>query len=227
MKMMCLHLLIVFGSLCASASTRSTRDGIIQGVVVDETGNPIAAALVSTRDLDIPKVVVGKVLQTFETDTNGCFTIRNLVVGHRYKLYAMKEEAGYPNTRIEMYTPNNEILIAIAALKGEGSSVRLQIGPKAAFLEYEAKDSITGRSVKSPTIDITRTDTGSGMGGGCIDWNGDRKVLIPCDIDLLVQVSAPGYKVWYYPGYTVKAAGTPLRATPGETKKLDVLLQPN
>ena len=217
-------MLIVLGSLSASAST---QDGVIQGVVVDEIGDPVAAALVSTRDLDTPKRVVGKMLHAFETDINGCFSIPNLIVGHRYKLYAMKEEAGYPNTRIGWYNPNDDALIAIAAPKGTSLSGRLQIGPKAAFLEYETKDSVTGRSIKNSTIDITRTDTGSSMGGGGIDQNGDRRVLIPSDVDVLVQVSAPGYKVWYHPGYTVKAAGTPLRAAPGETKKLAVPIQPN
>jgi hypothetical protein len=72
------------------------------------------------------------------------------------------------------------------------------------------------------TIVITRDDEGSFGGTGCLN----NKCLVPSDAQVTVEFSAPGYQTWYYPGAADKAARTFMATAPGQTTKLDVLLQP-
>jgi len=103
---------VALASLGAFGTMPTT--GAIKGTVVDAAGNPVASAQVSTGyDLDSKAVEVwaGQV-PTFETDANGHFVVTNLVEGHHYKVYAMKEEAGYPNMMNSLFNPRDEAPIA-------------------------------------------------------------------------------------------------------------------
>ncbi len=220
-------LLASLGAFGATPQTAQTtpQTGAIKGTVVDEAGNPIAAAEVSpSRDLDSKDIIeVGMgVWPTFLTDANGHFVVTNLVVGHHYKVYAKKEEAGYPDMRMGLFNPRDEAVVAVAEPKDRALDVTVRLGPKAMVLTWDVKDSATGRSLNNiVTFHITRTDEGEVRGGSL-----DRKFLLPTDVAVTVEFSAKGYKTWYYPGTIDKATSTALRTTPGQAVALNVFLQP-
>lgn len=223
MKIVSLSWVILLASLGSFGTTPQT--GAIKGTVVDEAGHPIAAAQVSTGyDLDSKDVQVwaGQV-PTFPTDANGHFVVTNpnLVVGHHYKVYAKKEEAGYPDMMNSLFNPRDEAVVALAEPKDKALDVTVQLGPKAMVLTWDVKDSATGRSLNNIVFfNVTRADEG-GSGGS----NGDRRLLLPTDVPVTVEFSAKGYKTWYYPGTPDKAASTALPTVPGQEVALRVSLQ--
>ncbi len=217
-------LLVICLSMFAVAQVQ-VQPGIIQGIVFDEAGNPVADAQVTTSgDLDCHCITAySSVIPTFDTDEHGHFVATSLVVGHHYKVYAKKEDAGYPEMMVGFFNPNDKATIAVAQPKEEAFDVRVQLGPKAHSLQYNIVDSVTGKPVTNPTIHITRADDPADFGGtGCIN----NKCLVPSDAQVTVEFSAPGYQTWYYPGTGSKAAQTFIATAPGQTTKLDVLLQP-
>ncbi len=219
-------LLASLGAFGATPQTGQTtpQTGAITGTVVDEAGNPVVAAEVSPgRDLDSKGIEVWMgVWPTFPTNANGHFVVTNLVVGHHYKVYAKKEEAGYPDMRLGLFNPRDEGVVAAAEPKDRALDVTVRLGPKAMILTWDVKDSATGRSLNNiVTFHITRTDEGEVRGGSL-----DRKFLLPTDVPVTVEFSAKGYKTWYYPGTIDKAVSTALRTTPGQAVALNVFLQP-
>ncbi len=223
MKIVSLSWVILLASLGSFGTTPKT--GTIKGTVVDAAGNPVASAQVSTGyDLDSKAVEVwaGQV-PTFETDANGHFVVTNLVEGHHYKVYAKKEEAGYPDMMWSLFNPRDEAPIAMAETKGQAQDVTVQLGPKAMTLTYDVKDSATGRSLNNiVTFYVKRADEGDAGGS-----NQDRRLLLPTDVPVTVEFSAKGYKTWYYPGTPDKAASTALPTVPGQEVALRVSLQPD
>jgi hypothetical protein len=225
MKIVSLSWVILLASLSSFGTTPQT--GAIKGTVVDEAGNPIAAAQVSTGyDLDSKDVQVwaGQV-PTFPTDANGHFAVTNpnLVVGHHYKVYAKKEEAGYPDMMNSLFNPRDEAVVALAKSKDRALDVTVQLGPKAMVLTWDVKDSVTGRSLNNiVTFYVKRADEGDAGGS-----NQDRKLLLPADVPVTVEFSAKGYKTLYYPGTPDKAASTALPTVPGQEVALRVSLQPD
>jgi len=212
---------VIIASVCALAATPK---GVIQGVVVDEGGSPVAAAQVTTSyDLDSKDVEVQMgAVPTFETDVDGHFMVTNLNVGHQYKVYAQKEEAGYPNMAVGFFNPKDEAVIATAETQRRALDTRVRLGPKAAILSYDVRDNSTRKPIPNLTLYIKRMDEGDFGGTGCVD----NRCLIPSDVPVTVEFSAKGYKTWYYPGSMNKAASSPLATVPGKATQLDVFLEP-
>jgi hypothetical protein len=196
--------------------------GVVAGVVVNESGSPVAGAQVMTRDLDstAAEVFAGAVPYA-ETDAQGRFVYRGLKLGHRYKLYAEKDRDGYPYMMVGIYNPHDDGPIAVASA-GEGD-ITVPLGPKAGRLTWSVYDAVSGRSIDGPTIFLERTDTGANIGGSGVASEG---ILAPSGTDLTVKISASGYRDWYHPGTFDKSTAAPLRLMPGEERTLQVRLQP-
>lgn len=212
--------------LCVTIGNASPT-GSIRGVVIDEAGNPVYLANVLARDTEpkpsgVVEVETGAV-PWIETDKQGQFVIRGLIVGHHYKVYAKKEEDGYADPTIPTYNPNDEGPVVVAADAPRSSpDVRAQLGPKAVVLSYDLKDAVTGKAIRDYTITVTRLDTNYTFGG----TNSDRKVFLPADTDMSIKFEVKGYQPWYYPGRATQEAATPLRGVGGEEKHVEVLLKP-
>ena len=154
--------------VCATlANAKSTAT--IKGVVIDQSGSPVSHAQVLARDTDLPKGTVEiqlGVVPWVEADEKGQFVIKELTVGHHYKMYTKLEEEGYPDTTLGLYNPKDEAPFAVAQDSPRPSpDITLQIGPKASVLQYDVRDSVTGKAIADPTITVTRLDTGGGFGG--------------------------------------------------------------
>lgn len=206
--------------------------GVIQGTAVDEKGNVVPDAQVNWYDLDPPKNVVEVHTGPYAsvtTDKDGRFVIENLMAGHRYDLVAQKPEAGYPDMSSSLYNPTSKVQIATAQLKGQALDVTVRMGPKAMRLEWDVKDVTTGKPIKGISFAMRRMD-GLGESEGLAAVGGSApgrySWLIPSDVPVTIEFSAPGYQTWYYPGTTSKAAKTFMATAPGQATKLDVFLQP-
>src|SRR6202023_1600124 len=70
---------------------QDVREGVIQGVVLGEGGQPVRGAKVHA---ELRGVATGKKIRYVETDESGFFLIDHLDFGNYY-LGAMKEEEGY------------------------------------------------------------------------------------------------------------------------------------
>ena len=218
--------LTVFCVLCAVIATASA--GTIKGVVIDEAGNPVYLANVLARDTE-PKASGGVleaevgIVPWVETDNHGQFTVRGLIPGHHYKVFAKKEEDGYANPTIPTYNPKLDAQIVVASDSPRSSpDVRIQLGPKAVILHWQLKDAVTGKPLKEYHITVTRVDTDYTFGG----VEGGNTVLLPADTDMSIRFDVKGYEPWYYPGQNTKEAATPMRGAAGEQKELEVLLKP-
>jgi hypothetical protein len=212
-------------SAIAQASDSEDR-GSISGIVVDQLGNPVTNAHVTTRDLDLPPNTVevgGGVVPYAETDVQGRFLFKGLKVGHRYKVYSEKEEDGYPDMMLGMYNPTDTASIATATSSVSTERVIIHLGPKAARLKWNVKDAVSGDSIETPTFSFERRDSGASAGGTAL---ADEGVLVPSNTDLIVEISARRYRDWYYGEALDKSTAASLRLVPGEEKTLQVQLQP-
>jgi hypothetical protein len=208
------------------------QNGVIQGTAVDEKGNVVPDAQVNCYDLDPSKNVVevqSGAPASVTTDKDGRFLIEHVMAAHRYGIVAQKAEAGYPDMSIGFYNPTGKLQTATARAKGQASDVTVRMGPKATRLEWDVKDVTTGEPIKGINYAMHRMDGGgesaglAAVGGsapGRYNW------LIPSDIPVTIEFSAPGYQTWYYPGTTNKIAKTFMATAPGQATKLDVFLQP-
>jgi len=223
---------VILMSALVCAGDQNSR-GVIAGIVVNEAGSPVADVHVMTRDLDPNTVeVFAGVVPYFATDQQGKFLIPELTVGHPYKIYAEKEEDEYPNTMLGMYNPKDEAPVAVATLTAQAQVVTVRIGPKAGRLKWNVADAVTGYYIDKPTIFFQRTDTrtfqriDTGASTDVSEFAGNG-VLVPSNTDLIVEVSARGYREWYYPGTFDKGTAAPLRLLPGEERTLQVQLRPS
>lgn len=224
--MLCMCVFVVTYSLSAVGQT-----GIIQGSAVDENADPVSEAEVTWFDLDASENVVEAHTgpqASVNTDKTGHFTIEHLVVDHNYALVAKKESAGYPDMSMSLHNPLGKTQTTTARPKGQVLEFRLQMGPKAARLKWDVRDAITGAHVKGLTFAMHRGD-GAGESAGLAPLSGSApasySLLVPTDVGVSVEFSAKGYKTWYYPGTTTKAATTFMSTAPGQTTKLDVRLE--
>jgi hypothetical protein len=220
---MCLVWTPILFSALVYAEDQNSR-GVIAGIVVNEAGSPVAGAHVMSRDLDPNTVeVFAGVVRSFATDRQGKFLISGLTTGHDFKVYAEKEEDGYPNTMLRMYNPKDEAPVAVATLTAREQMVTLHIGPRAGRLKWNVTDAVTGYYIDKPIIRLQRSDNDTSMFGTPIASDG---LLVPANTAVIVSVSAHGYREWYYPGTLYKSTAAPLWLIPGEERTLQVQLQP-
>ena len=214
-----LAVLFMFCVTFANASSTAT----IRGVVIDQAGNPVNLASVLAEDTEAsPNEVRTGAVPWRETDKDGQFVIRGLVVGDHYKVYARKDEDRYPDPTKPTYNPNDEGPVVVASDAPRSSpDVRLQLGPKAVVFSYDLKDAVTGKAIRNYTITVTRLDTNYSFSG----VEGDNKVLLPADTDMSIRFEVKGYQPWYYPGRNTQEAAARLRGASGEEKHVEVLLK--
>jgi hypothetical protein len=143
---------------------------------------------------------------------------------HHYKVYAEKERDGYPDMMLGMYNPKDDASVALATSEAAVVGTTVHIGPKAARLKWNVRDAVSGNSINTPTFSFQRRDNGASAGGTAL---ADEGVLVPSDTDLIMEISARGYRDWYYGEALDKSTAVSLRILPGEEKTLQVRLQPS
>ena len=192
------------------------EEGVIEGVVLDDIGNPLAGAKVHA---ELNGVAMAKAIRYVKSDQNGFFLIDRLEFG-TYYVGGMKEEDGYGSTDWSFFNDKAHPTVQISA-QARIADVVLSLGPKAGILTGTVRDVVTGKPI-SASFDLVQVkDRTKWMGIGV---GPDFRVLIPSSKDIEVKVSAPGYDSWVYPGPNL--APQPLRMEPGSETHLDILLSP-
>jgi hypothetical protein len=105
--------------------------------------------------------------------------------------------------------------------------VRVKVGPKPAMLALNVTDRSSGKAIDGFMIRIINDGGGSGGGTGYFPQTpeGDREVPVSPLSDFLFEVTAKGYKNWFYSNPADPSDPT-LHLESGERRAVQVTMQP-
>jgi hypothetical protein len=211
-------LTLFLSTLCLLAHGFAQQPGTIAGTVMDEVGKPLTGAHVIVDPADGRPRSSG--LLIVETDKSGHFSIDSLALG-TYKVFAKKDSAGYPDTSFAFYS--NQVF-ATATLTRDAPIVNLmlKVGPVAGTMTGV----VTG--VRKDPISATFMLRRAADPNNWISMSQrpEYRILLPPGTDILLEVSAPGYKTWYWGGPSDSLGRPPIRLESRTEMKLDIQLQP-
>jgi hypothetical protein len=212
--------MLLCGSFIAYGQSEKPQSavGVIRGTVVNETGKPVPGAKVWADKLE--GGLVHGIARYAAADGDGRFALEHLDLV-QYKIFAKNEEEGYPDTGFAFYSPEPPVKIALSASTKE-AAVLVVIGPKAATIKGSTSDARTGAPVL-PVISMRHA--GANSRGIASSLPAQYSVLVPAGASILFEVSAAGYRTWYYPGNGAVQA-TPLTLKSGEQMTLDIQMEP-
>jgi hypothetical protein len=196
-------------------STLAWAQGTVTGTALDETGKPLAKAKVRVAE----KGPFGghRTIQYYETDSEGHFLIGHVPWG-TYVVVGGKEGAGYPDTNFAFYS-NLAVPTVTLSPDSPTANVDLKFGPKAGILEVApVADAETGKEIRSASITLRRAGSDFFMTASTTEG----RILVPSATEVLVRITAPGYKPWP-PTDQPTAKGTIL-LQPEEVLKLQIAL---
>jgi hypothetical protein len=218
---MLVNLFLTLSLLLGLPTVQTAPEGVITVNVVGENGAPLVDATVWALSQD-GRARVSPVPACL-TDWAGTCSCNHLPAG-KYLITAFKEADGYPNGEFPLFNRNRAHLIAEILPSKLNVHVSYQAGPKAATIVIGAVDDATGARIKNAGV-ILRSPTDQKIWmSTSLDAN--SRVLIPPDQDVLVEVSAEGYKPWQIgtqPGATHPNA---LRLHPQESRQFTARLLP-
>jgi hypothetical protein len=209
--------LLYAATSCGAALAQSS--GMVRGSVLDENGRVVEGASVECDPLDSRPSA--NALLIVETDKNGRFSVGNLGLGS-YKLFAMKESSGYPNTAFGFYS-NNVFPTVTLTTAVPGADITLRVGPSAGVLSGSVSDAVTGAPLPNSFLLRRSSDPENWIS---MSQKADYRVLVPPSVEVSIEVSAPGYKTWYYGGPFDRLKRDPIRLESGKEMRLDIQLQP-
>jgi hypothetical protein len=206
---------LVFASsfgICAQTAVGGRSDGRITGTVTGQDGQPVAEAYVMAveslnQSLNNPP--------STRTDLHGQFEISGLPL-RNYHVYASKPQDGYPMAD-PAYSEENQAAIALSPDR-PADSVVISIR-KAGIVTLDVTDKTTGKPVSgSYKLSVPRR------------WETQGEISYPLLIhpstDVMLEVSAKGYKTWFYSDASNPSHPLPLRLASGEQKSLKIELEP-
>ena len=206
-------------SFLASGQSSEVREGVIQGVVLDDMGNPLPGAKVhaeSKRPFMLEEI---RPLRIVESDQKGFFVIDRLEFG-TYYVEAMKEEDGYGGMFWSFFNDKPLPTFQVSAENRIADAV-VQLGPKAGILTGTIRDALTGKPLPASFRLMQVKGPHNWMATSAAP---NFRVLIPSSKEIEVKVTAPGYDAWFYPGLNIPSQS--LRMEPGSEAHLDILLEP-
>jgi hypothetical protein len=194
----------------------------MRGTVVNEGGQPVAGVFLWATEIDRPSGAEHRVV----SDGAGRFTLTNLWLA-RYRVFALKEEDGYPDTSSAVYD-NGKIPIVELSASERVIDVRVTIGPKAAILTGSITDASSGKPVSLPRIRIWRWTDGIDRNTEFRDASAhaNYRLLVPPSKEVGLEISAEGYETWSYRGESGGEKAFPLYLPSGAQKTINVQLRP-
>lgn len=197
--------------------------GAIEGVVVDSDGRPLAGALVEPHPDS--KAATADSLPVVRADESGKFFLDGLTPGE-HRIFASKEEAGYPSTDYAFLLAGETSLPKITVFnKRVTEGVVIRLGAKAARLVARVVDAETGEPIEGVEVVLARADNPEVyLSFGLNRENGGLDRLVP-PIPFKLTVSAPGYKDWYFGDDGSASKAQVLSMSPGAIQELSVYLR--
>jgi Carboxypeptidase regulatory-like domain len=197
----------------------SDRAGIIRGIVLDATGQPVEGARVKASFTG----GFSGIVPSAQTDKSGHFVIRRLVWGGWY-VTASKEQAGYPDESNAFYGGFTPAAVTVdLSIDMPEQSVTVLLGRKAGSIFGTIADAETGKLIE-PCARLQRKNVPSTYWSGYGLLKSKFHLLVPADTDITLMVWAQGYKPWVYESDDGNDA---LRVRASDQLKLQVRLTPN
>jgi hypothetical protein len=205
---------------CSAQVDQATRPGRIVGTVVDEDGKPVLGPTVS---YSYSAEHGGNSGASSSNAPNGEFELDQLPLG-KIELNASAPLAGYWHNAA---SPYKQTVVLTAA--SPTAHVRLKVGPKPAVLVLMVSDRTTGKPIDDFMIRTFGADSGGAGTAGLAYFpqtdEGGREVAISPLFDVLLGVTAKGYKNWFYSNSADPSDPT-LHLESGERKTVQVTMQP-
>lgn len=178
-------LAVVLASLLVAAHADSPI-GTISGIVLDDSGLPLAGASVEAE----PEGILVRARAPVVTDKLGQFTITKLPL-KTYKIYVSKPSEFYPDMGFAFYSRS----VTNVVLQGNTQNVELviRLGPRAGRISGQTVDRLTGSPIPA-TFRMSRKDDTKAW--YAVSQPADFQLLLPTDTAVTLQVEARGYKPW-------------------------------
>jgi hypothetical protein len=200
--------------VCITSFAAAQNVGRISGTVLDDHGQIAEGANVCLSQSS------GKGPTTINCATptdHGQFQVPKIGFG-AYHVFAIKESEGYS---IENQSPGDQVIVS-AATPSPDVTIRLQSG--GAILSGIVQDKSDGRPVKGASVRYIDVD-GNGEGTSSSHADGKFQLTVPSGLDLVIVVSAKGYKGWVYNDPS-NSARPVMQLAGGERKQLDIEIEP-
>lgn len=211
---MWLRILLAF-VVSAATATSAQRMGRITGTVLDEQGRVVED---STVCLTFTTGNGSATINCKFSISHGRFEIPQVGFG-TYEVFAINEAEGYS---IQNQSPGQSVTVSSANTSPD-VTVRLHSGGP--VLSGTVRDKATGKPVKGIWVRYIDVD-GKASGGSPSPTDGEFHVALPTNDDLVIIVSAKGYRGWVYTS-ALDADRPILRLAAGERKHLDIQLEPD
>ena len=180
--------------ICASLLAQdSKRAGIIRGIVLDATDQPVEDATVKANFTG----GFSGIVPSASTDRSGHFVIHRLVWGEWY-VTASKEQDGYPDESNAFYSGfgSAPVTVDLDADKPE-RFVTVHLGQKAGSISGTVADAETGKPVE-PCARLHWKNVPSIYWSGYGLLKSKFYLLVPADTDVTLMIWAWGYEPWVY-----------------------------
>ena len=200
---------------CITSLATAQNIGRITGTVMDEHGQVIQDATVCLS-VPVDGGSTSSVCQIF-TD-HGQFQIPKVGFG-TYGVFAIQEAEGYS---VNNQSPGQKVTVSSANPSPE---VTVRLRPGGAVLSGTVRDKRNGKPVKGVFVQYLDVD-GKASGSSPLNTDGEFHVTLPLECDLVIIVSANGYKGWVYTD-PLSPTRPVLRLGAGERKQLDIQLEPS
>jgi hypothetical protein len=219
--LICASALLAFPSSAQvdQASLQATRPGRIVGTVVDEDGKPVLGPMVT---YSVSTENGGNTSTSSSNAPNGEFELTLLPLG-KIEVNAAAPLSGYWQNNA---SPYKQTVILTAA--NPTAHVLLKVGPKPAVLVLTVADRTTGKAIDGFMVKMIGSDglmAGGGTGYFPQTNEGDREVPVSPLFDFLLEVTAKGYKNWFYSNPADPSDPT-LHLESGERRVVQVTMQP-
>jgi hypothetical protein len=200
---------LFFGTVLAVAQ----QTGSITGIVTDEHAQPVSAATVTASvDSDAaPK--------TAQTDNVGKFSFSGLPWG-KYQVTAEKLEDGYPMTPSEFYGAHAPASTVISA-DHSSAAINVKFPGKVPMMTGTVIDDESSAPMSATFLFRHASHPANVLS---VDAGSNYQIMLPADVGLLLEISAVGYRTWYYPGTDKVTKRTVLRLKPSQILKLNIRL---
>lgn len=188
--------------------------GEIKGIVIDQSGDPVAGATVYIVPQDVSFCNVSP--RSVQSDKKGEFDFHGGLALGNYKVYSRKEQADYPD-RSDAFYADSFVDAPKVDLTEEYpfAAVTVTMGEKAGVLQGRIIDADTGADTKAKLVFVDADGNNHS-----VIADGKYRTLLPADKDISVMLMpmSPEYRTQTVP---------PLRLDPGQEKHLDIPVHRN
>ncbi len=218
MKSLLLAVAILLLSVAAAGQQQPAQaaSGTIRGIVVGQDGRPAKGIGVAAR---LRSSLSGSgVLPRTRANDSGEYRFEKLWWG-KYAVYADDEAAGYSYGSTGPVANGDPVEVEISP-EHPDAELRLDLPPQAGFVEIRPKNKRTGALL--PTLEVIVLTMEPKAFLFKMSGVSNQPVLVPPDRNLLLHVSADGFKEWD----ESVGQGKPIHVASGQRVRLIVPLEP-